>query len=469
MMQGRPTTALRRVIARAASLLTLKVYDVSEAGGRSKERYRRVALSTAGSGAAKAGQIVASLLSVPLTLHYLGQESYGLWLTISSVVAMLSFADLGIGNGLLNAVADAYGRDDRDAARRYVSSAFFALCGIALALGLAFWLLYPWVPWARLFNVRSLQASAQVGPAIAVLVIAFIINLPIGVVARIRGAHQETFIESGFNLVSSALTIVALLVAIRFEGGLPVLALALVGTPILVTLIDGAELWGRRFPWLKPSVGRVTRQATERVMRVSMLFLILQVAAAVAYQSDAIIVARVLGPELVPQYAVPMKLFLVIPAVLGFVYAPLWPAYTEALARGEAGWARTTLRRSLALALGVSVPSSILLALLAPWLLRVWVGGTIVAAPSLLIAGCLWAVLASVSGALAAFMNGAHLIKFQAAMAVLMMLANVAVSIVLTARIGVSGAIWGSVIAQSLFMIPFAFYVPRALRRICVE
>jgi len=51
-------------------------------------------------------------VTVPLTLNYLGSEHYGLWMTISSVSVMLGFADLGIGNGVLNAVADAYGRDD---------------------------------------------------------------------------------------------------------------------------------------------------------------------------------------------------------------------------------------------------------------------------------------------------------------------------------------------------------------------
>ena len=61
-----------------------------------------------------------------------------MWMAMSSLVAMLGFADLGIGNGLLNAISDAHGRDDRGDAARYVSSAFFSLVAISLVALVAF-------------------------------------------------------------------------------------------------------------------------------------------------------------------------------------------------------------------------------------------------------------------------------------------------------------------------------------------
>jgi O-antigen/teichoic acid export membrane protein len=45
------------------------------------------------------------VISVPLTLTYLGSERYGMWMAISSIVALLAFADFGLGNGLVNAIA----------------------------------------------------------------------------------------------------------------------------------------------------------------------------------------------------------------------------------------------------------------------------------------------------------------------------------------------------------------------------
>ena len=128
---------IQRLLAqtrRWKSLLTLRPFDVATEQGRSRERYRRAALTTFTSGVARAVTVITWLVTVRLTVHYLGTERYGLWMTITSLVAMMSFADLGIGNGLLNCITEAKGGDDRESVRKYVSSAFFLLLAIATVL-----------------------------------------------------------------------------------------------------------------------------------------------------------------------------------------------------------------------------------------------------------------------------------------------------------------------------------------------
>jgi O-antigen/teichoic acid export membrane protein len=58
------------------------------AAERGAERNRRAALSGITAATARAVQIGASLLTVPLALRYLGNERFGLWMTISSVIVM---------------------------------------------------------------------------------------------------------------------------------------------------------------------------------------------------------------------------------------------------------------------------------------------------------------------------------------------------------------------------------------------
>jgi len=58
--------------------------------------------------------------------------------------------------------------------------------------------------------------------------------------------------------------------------------------------------------------------------------------------------------------------------------------------------------------------------------------------------------------------NGMNIIRFQVICALLMAGGNLALSIVLTHLIGVSGVIWGSVITQAGFvLLPGAFYIMR--------
>jgi O-antigen/teichoic acid export membrane protein len=95
------------------NLLRFTQFDTSTSEGRASERHRRIALTGLVSVAAKAVSIITMLIVVPLTLNYLGAERYGLWMTISSVIAMMVFADFGIGNGLMNAITESYGKNDK--------------------------------------------------------------------------------------------------------------------------------------------------------------------------------------------------------------------------------------------------------------------------------------------------------------------------------------------------------------------
>jgi len=65
------------IIRRGLSLLRRESFDTSDESGRSKERYRRAAFTTLASIGARGIAILTSLITVPLTLHYLGADATG--------------------------------------------------------------------------------------------------------------------------------------------------------------------------------------------------------------------------------------------------------------------------------------------------------------------------------------------------------------------------------------------------------
>src|SRR5438034_1303116 len=143
------------------SLLRLTSFDTSTAEGLSKERYRRIAMTTFASILSKGVALLTALVTVPFTINYLGAERFGLWMTISSLVAMLGFADFGVGNSLLTAVSEAKGKEDEEMARRCISSGFFMLTGVALVVIAAFVLVDPFIPVQRLFSIKSTVAIRE--------------------------------------------------------------------------------------------------------------------------------------------------------------------------------------------------------------------------------------------------------------------------------------------------------------------
>jgi len=460
-------TALVGRITSTAALLRLRPFDEGTDEGRSKERHRRVVLSGTASVLAKGVSMVAALISVPLTVGYLGAEQYGLWMTVSSLLAMLAFADLGIGNGLLSSIAEASGRDDRDAACRHVSSAFFVLLAIGVVLLVALTIVYPIVSWPKVFNVRSVEAAREAGPAFAVLLVCFALDVPLGIVHRIQWGYQEGFVNNMWQCAASLLGLVGLLTAIFFKAGLPWLVLSMAGAPVVAGLLNGVALFGFRRPWLLPRLRWASSRNAFRILHVGLLFFILQVASSIAFASDNFVAAQVLGPEAVTEYAIPMKLFSFAPSLIIMFLGPLWPAYGEAFARGDNAWVRRTFTRSILVTGTLTFFVSAALVTFARPLLHLWVGSRVHPTTLLLLGLGVWTVLTTVGQTWGVFLYGLHIVGFQVITASLMAIAAFICKIILANHMGTAGVVWGNVLAYTLFTaIPCCVFIPRLLARL---
>src|SRR6201992_3652842 len=111
----------------------LKALFTKSSSNRGLERYRRAGITASSSFIAKALNILISFLSVPLTVHYLGAERYGVWLTISSLITWMSMTDFGLaGVALVNVLSGASGQDDRGSAQGYTALAWWSLTGVSV-------------------------------------------------------------------------------------------------------------------------------------------------------------------------------------------------------------------------------------------------------------------------------------------------------------------------------------------------
>ncbi len=449
------------------SLLRLRSFDTATRQGRSRERYRRVALTAATSVVARSVALLSLLISVPLTLSYLGTERYALWMAVSSLLAALTSLDLGIGNGLVTAVAESHGRGDREAARGYVSSASFLLLGLAALALLGFAAAYPFLPWGMLFRVHNELAVHEAGPATAAFFVCVALSVPLSVAGRVRAGYQQGFVGDLWTLVGSLLGLLGLLLAVGSRAGLPGLILGFSGGPVLAALANGGSLFGIERRWLLPRLRDVAMPKVRRLLGTGMAFFLLQVASAVAFSSDSLIAAQVLGPQAVTEFAVTARLFTMVAVAIGIALTPLWPAYGEAVARGDVTWVRKALLRSLvATSLGAAVLSA-LGVVFGSNLLRLWVGPVVHPSFTLLLGLGASTVLMAAGSATATFLNGVQAFRFQVLMGTALAVVKVVLAVALARRMGVAGLAWSTVLAYgTVVAIPMAIFVPRLLARL---
>ena len=434
---------------------------------RGAERNRRAMLTGSAATLARVVQIGTSLITVPLTLKYLGNERFGLWMTISSVLAMAGFADFGVGNGVLNTVAKAFGKDDMEGVRKAVSSGFAILSAIAVLLLLSFFSIFRLINWGDFFRVASPQARSEAGPALAVFATCFALNVSMDVVQRVQLGLQEGYRYSLWQLCGSTMGFIGVVCGIWLRVSLPVLVVAIAGAPIFATTVNTIHFFGYVRPDLRPSRLFVSRDVISRIAKLGGLFFVLQAVVAVSFSADNFIIARTLGAVNVPEYSIPQRMFSLITMISGMLVAPLWPAYGEAISRGDIGWVRHTLKKSLLMVFVVTSAASCALLLLSDWLIHLWVGSRVHPPLMLLLGLSIWTVIACCGDALAMFMNGGEVIRFQVVVASIFGIGCLTAKVFFVNRFGVTGIPWATISAYILLSaLPSSLYVPFLIRRL---
>jgi O-antigen/teichoic acid export membrane protein len=428
---------------------------VSTEAGRARERYRRVILTAGATLMSRGAQAVLSLVSVPIALGHFGAERYGLWMTVSSLLALLVYVDQGLGYGLVQAISRADGQDDREGQARDVATAVALMCAFAVVLVVAFAAIHPFVPWPYVFNVASPLATGEAGRATIALVVTFAVSAILGIVSRVYQGLQAAFVNNVWQAVGSALALGGLLAAIEAGLGIPAVVVAMVGGPAVASFLSGCVLFGveRRLPLPRPRL--VSWERARSLLRKSGLFLGIQAAMALVLAADNVIVARIFGAEVVPSYAVPARLVLFAQLLLGVVPQALWPAYSEALARGDVRWARRAFLRSMTLGLAASCAVVAGLVAFGPVLIRLWVGSA-VQAPRALLAGLAAGLVVMTAGAgIAQFLTAAGRLRAVALLSGALVIAAIPLKVWAAREAGLTGIAWAMVAAYAVaFLVP---------------
>lgn len=419
-----------------------------------------------GLGAAVVGRgvsIVAGLLLVPVLLHHLGPERFGIWSTITSLTLLLTFADLGLSNGLVNAIADADATSDRGRMQIDVSSVVAILSVVAGTIIAAFVLLSAVGDTSALIGSTRGVSPDEVRTAVAAFVVVFVVSIPLNVVFRIHMGLQESATTYSWLAAGVAIGFVATFVAVRLGGGLGVVVATTVLGPMLAALLCAFRLFYFTRRWLTPRPSYVRWTAAKLLLGAGGLWFVIQAAVAVSYQSDALVINHVIGPSAVSEYTVAMRLFGLMPTLLSLALQPLWPAVRNALAQRDVDWVRRAfLRMTVIGTVFVMVPTMALF-VAGPWLINLWTSGAIAPSRQLLLALSLWAATICLVTPVAYLLAGASALRFQAATHAVMAVLNLGLSISLAHRVGVAGVVYATVIANVVcIIVPSLIYIRRA-------
>jgi O-antigen/teichoic acid export membrane protein len=267
-------------------------------------RTRKAALTAGFAYTHYACAIASGLILIPLTLSRIGSRDWGLWLATGELVGYAAMVDLGVLGVLPWMLAQADGRNDREAMQRLVSHGvlFAAVIGVGyVALAAALWGLLPTL-------LRMTPADrAELGPPLALLVGVNALSYPLRVFRGVLGGLQDVTFNGALTLAQSSLTF-AITVVLLVQGyglyalaaGLTVPALVVCLAALLRTLAIAPDLVRG---WSRPAL-RELQQLMSNGVGVWFGALGWQLQSS----STAIVITWLGRPELVPIFACTSKL-----------------------------------------------------------------------------------------------------------------------------------------------------------------
>lgn len=356
--------------------------------------------------------ILAGLLLVPITINYVDSENYGLWLTLSSMIAWMSFFDIGINNGLKNKLAEALARKDYKLGRKYVSTTYAILALIFIPLMLILLFIVPFIPWESLLNISSKYGNSLV-VAICILVVYFCLNFILSTINVVMMADQQPADASLRSLVQQLVSLAIIYVlTLTTKGSLVNLCLALCASPLIVVLFFNFSLFRGKYAELAPSFNNIDFRVAPDLMKLGIQFFIIQVAGVIQWQMANFLIIRYFGAVSVTEYNIAYKYFSILTMGWGILNTPVWAAVTDAIIKGDYVWIQNAINKFLKLFLLFTLVG-ILMLIVSPWVYKIWIGDKVNIVFLLSLSLLVYNVVIMFGGIFIAVVNGSGQLKIQ--------------------------------------------------------
>ena len=430
-------------------------YDTSTAEGRSLERSRNIALTAMSAMLAKVIAMIIPLVTVRLTLSYMGEDVYGLWSAVTSFFTMFTFADLGLGSGLQTELSKASALEDKSVAKRLVSSTYVILTGVSALLVVVFLVVYPFVDWAKVINAETENTIAIVGGVVVAIVIPKFINIPLALIQRTQTAMQEGYRTNLWQCCGNLLSLVFVVAVYYLDLGALTMIWASSMITVIVAFINMVVYFRWQRPELSPKVKFFDKTISKRMLSTGTKFFVLSVFTSLSLSIDNFIVAHTCSLSDVTPYSVMYKIVHLISVVTVMLSAPLWGANGEAMQRGEYDWVKKATRRIMLVSLGFASAASLCLFMLIKPALSIITDGAVAPDYLLLAAMCLMQIVISITSPYFVTLNAAGIVNYQIGTYVIYALISLPLKYILGSHFGMVAITWVGVVSYvALLTIP---------------
>jgi len=393
--------------------------------------------------------MVLSYVYIPIVLNFLGEEKYGVWVTLLSIISWVNYFDIGIGNGVRNKVTECVAANDRNRATEIISTGYLATTIISIAFFVVFSAIFIGFDLASYFNLNVGRENSTI---IVIISVAFIcLNFIFALAKSIAYALQQpTKVSLSGVLVQVFNIAIVFILSKTTDASLMAVAIMYGVTAVLGNLILDIYLM-KKYPYVIPHKSKIRLSEMKSIATLGIMFFTMQICSLVLNTTDNLLISRFFGAADVTPYSTVNKLFRIIMQLHIIILTPMWSLYTEAKVRGDLPWMKKQLTRLSLLTGAFSVGAVVLIFIFRP-LANLWLGRELNYSDSLIVFTAMFTILDIFANVFNCFLSGVGYVKIPAIFAVIQAIINIPLSIIFAVNMnmGLSGIILGSVISVAI-------------------
>ena len=266
-------------------------------------------------------RVILVFLVNPYIIHTLGNDQYGVWILVISILNYVTILDLGMKQALVRFISKYLGREDYDSINSILSTAYFVyniagLAVVALTLLLSFFAL-DWLQIPDQFLFQGRMALIIMG-----------INMALGFFWVTRGDSLGAFhrydITYGLMILEDVLRTAAIIVLLKSGLGLIPFALAFFVFSQLKLMI-GAGFQKKLFPGVTVCLKLANRGAAREIFQYGLISFLISVAWLFIANTDNVLIGYFLNTAAVTKYSIAAGFIVYLRAFIHAVSFPLRP------------------------------------------------------------------------------------------------------------------------------------------------
>lgn len=281
--------------------------------------------------------VLASFAAIPLFFTILGQENYGVWLALYSMITWVSFVDIGIGSGLRNLLSEAIAKGSKREISSLLTTSIYSQSSILAIAFISILIVVSFVDIGFLFpNYINEDLTSLFLFAIG----SFFLIVQGKTMHSAAAAYHFSEVSTLVNTTQN-IAICVILFFIGFWGfeapflvfsiSFFLLSIVLYSMPLFVFAI-----WNSG-----PRVLSIANFSISNAFKIFSLggrFFVLQISAVILYSTDTFLLQYFFSPKVAAEYGIFLKYYGILVLVTSVAGAPIWSAVATDMQSKERGF-----------------------------------------------------------------------------------------------------------------------------------